>query len=183
MRILLAILLLGSLWLSGIPNAQAEIAQTALSRQSFLDGRVSLLVPRSFRRLSAADIRRKYPGRNRPPVVLADRSTQVNIAVNYSPFRMKAADLPRYVQQLRAAVRRRSKDAKVLVADTIRISGREFMRFHLETQSSGTRIDNYIVATVLAGRLLLVTFNSTIAKRAIWSAQRERIIRSIRVPG
>jgi len=159
----------------------SEVAEANLVRRAYFDGRVSILVPRDFRRMSAEDLRLKYPGRDRPSIVLTDPSTEVDVGFSHTSHPMTRDELPIYAARLRDAVRQRLPNARIFRADVSDIAGRLFMIFHMETQAKDTRIDNYLVATDMGGSMLVITFNSTVSRRAAWTGVRDRIIRSIRV--
>jgi len=159
----------------------SEVAEANLVRRAFFDGRVSILIPRDFRRMSAGDVHRKYPGRDRPKIVLTDPSTEFDVGLSHTRHPITRDDLPNYVARLRDETRRRLPNARILRADVSDIAGRRFMIFHMETQAKDTRLDNYLLATDMGGSMLVIIFYTTVSKGAAWTGVRDRIIQSIRV--
>ncbi len=186
MRRPLVFALLGAVLAQTGDGFAAEAAKPPeLVRRAFLGGRVSVLVPRSFRVLSAAEIRRSYPRGNQPDAVIADRTPLFDIAIKHTALPMKPGGLSGFLDRLRKGLTKPGSKVRIIRLTMAEWAGRPFMLAFLERPNrarvGARRMDNYTVGTVLDGRLLLIGFNSGIEKRAAWAAARDRMIRSIRV--
>jgi hypothetical protein len=166
-------------------SAAEKAAPSELIRRTFLGGRVSMLVPRSFRTLSAGEIRLSYPGGNPPESVIIDRTPLFDIAIKHTAVPMKPSGLSEFLDRLRQGIAKPGSEVRIVRLAIAQWDGRSFMLAFLErpnrSRFGARRMDNYTVGTVLDGRLLLIGFNSDVSKRAMWAAVRARMIRSIRV--
>lgn len=184
MRIALAIVMLSTALVSHAVPAD-EVAQAAMARRTFLSGRVSLLVPQDFRVLSPAEIRRSHPGNDRPDVVIADPGRTISIILKHTALPIEAGGLQAFLGRLREGLPKRQPTARIIRLAMDKWGGRSFMLAFLErpvpSGQGGRRIDSYTVGAALKGDLLLIAFNSDVAKRPVWSAVRDRMIHSIRV--
>ena len=182
-RIALAIVMLGTAVVTAAVSAD-EVAQVSMVRRTFLNGRVSMLVPQDFRVLSPAEIRRSYLGNDRPDVVIADPGRAISIVFKHTALPIKAGGLQEFLGRLRKGLPKRQPKARIIRLAMAKWGGRSFMLAFLErpapSRRGGRRIDSYTVGTALSGDLLLIAFNSDVAKRPLWSAVRDRMIRSIR---
>jgi hypothetical protein len=186
MRILLAIAMLGAALMPATTAALAdEISQSELVRRTFLGGHVSMLVPRKFRILSAAEIRRQSWWKVPPDAVITYKWPLIDIIFQHTVLPMKPGGLREFLDSLRAAMPKYHPKGRIIRAEMARWAGRSFALFYRELPSryrvGSKRLDNYTVATVLDGRLLLIAFTSDISQRPVWAATRDRMIRSIRV--
>jgi len=184
MRGLFAVTMLGSALMFGAASAD-EVAQAELVRRIFLGGRVSMLVPRDSQVFSVAEIRRSHPGSDLPDLVITDRGRAISITLKHTALPMKPGGLREVLDRLREGLPKHQPKARIIRMAMANWGGRSFMLAFLErpapSPQGGRRIDNYTVGTVLRGGLLLIAFNSDVAKRPVWSAARDRMIRSIRV--
>jgi hypothetical protein len=186
MKIILAVAMLVAALMPGTTALLAdEVAQTELARRTFLGGRVGMLVPRSFRILSPAEIRRAYLNRSPPDAAIIDKGHLFDIAIEHTAVPMEPGGLSEFLDRLREGLPKRRPKARIIRLAMIRRDGRSFALAFLEkpgpSRFGSGRVDSDTVGTILSGRLLLIAFNSDVSKRAVWAAARDRMIRSIRV--
>ena len=86
-------------------DALIDVGAEILERRTLLDGKLSLLVPRSFTEMGPVMLQVKYPSQNRPSLVLTNESGAINVAINYTSNRVKQKDLPAAFNVIRAQLR------------------------------------------------------------------------------
>jgi len=160
----------------------ALAADEELKPRTLLDGKVTMLVPASFTVMSDGDRTTKYPGTNRPALVLTDATTTVNIAFGVQPMEMRPEQLRRYLEAARHNLP--THEGVTLNSSGIRtIHGREFMVVDMDTANSDGVARNIMAMTPFSGHALLVSYNCMVSRDAECGALGLRLIESIKVSG
>lgn len=160
----------------------APVRSSAEMRQvTLFDGALSIDIPTTLEPMSDKLRRLKYPGANRPPIAYADENGTVTVAINFTDYPAPPAHLPEIKEHMQATLETRFPSARWYSAELAEINGAEFFMLHLESPAIDTKINNRLVGASLNGRLLLVTFNTTVELQDIWEPIGAEIIQSIRL--
>jgi len=162
------------LWLPG--SFAAELTKT-----SVLNGKVALLIPQEFGLMSEDMKQRKYPSQARPPIVYTNAATTINVAINHTSGEMPEASMPVLRSYLDGVLKNQYPTATWLRSEAVSRNGRTLVFYDFRAPALDTTIRNIMVAASLEGRLLLVTFNCTIAEEEEWESLGKRIIDSIEI--
>jgi len=165
--------------------ALAAVSATAtpnLAKRALLDGKLSLLVPASFKHMSEEMLRVKYPSERRPTTVLTNPEGTVNVAVNHTQNSLRPAQLSEAHAAMDQMFRNMYPSAKWNQSEVVTINGRQFFVLDLRTPAIDTEIRNIMGGTSLDGRFLIITFNCTRELEPEWEAAGRRIIESASLP-
>ena len=160
-------------------DALVDMGTETLERRSLLDRKLSVLVPRSFTEMGPVMLQAKYPSQNRPSPVLTNESGAVNIAINYTNSRVKPKELRAAFNVIRAQLRNAYPTAQWYTSELTTIHGQAFFRMDFRTPAVDTEVRNIMVGTILEGRLLLISFNTTRELEDTWAPIGEAIVASI----
>ena len=171
-------------WLGLLVAAQMSapvgaIAAEALEAREFLGGKLSMLVPASFKVMSDEMRRSKYSGDKPPTLVLTDKSNSTDITFHHTPAKMTLEALPEFGSALRQAY----PDAKFHSSGSRTINGSEFFKIDLETQSPDGRVRSVVAITAMQGRLLLVSYNCLVSREPKCWHLGHQLIESIKLKG
>jgi hypothetical protein len=155
--------------------------ELALAQQSVLDGRVSLLIPATFKPMSEEMLRTKYPSERRPTLVFTNERGTVNIALNHAKGHMPANQLAAFHASMEGSFKKLYPSAEWFRSEVRKINGRDFFVMELRTPAIDTEIRNIMLGTSLEDRLLLISFNVTTELEGEWLPTANRIIESVRV--
>lgn len=157
-------------------SAQAE----ELRERVALNGRVTLLAPGNFTPLPENLLKSKYPSEWRPSEVLSNESGSVNLAFNHA-----SGEIPDDVDVLREGLsepfHKIYAEAEWLRDEVVEVNGRKFVQFEMITRSLDGDIHNILYMTPLDGRLLLISFNTTMDEAPRWLEIGRRMLQSIKI--
>ena len=158
----------------------ADSPHVVLDRQSFLSGRIQLLVPKAFSRLSPSSLRRDYPPDRRPTLVLSNAERTVNVAVTHATTPLLPNELSVAHAAFEQMVRELYPSAAWQRSEEVTVNGRRFFAVDVRT-ASPTRIRTLMLGTSLERRFLLVSFSCLEPLESSWIPIGERMLQSIRV--
>ncbi len=164
---------------TAVPLVETTVGSVVLVPQTVLDGKVQLLVPKTFTVMSEAMKATKYPAGNRPTLVFTNDEGTVNLALNHTKNPMKPSQLPDFHRSMATQFRPVAQDW--LSSELLTING--VLQFELDFRSRAidTVIRNKITGMSLNDRLLLIALNATQAEEANWEKPFATILRSIKV--
>jgi hypothetical protein len=159
------------------PAIRAEVP--ALVVKPLIGGKVSILVPDSFKPMTPEQLLEKYTRPNPPSLVYANEPANVSIAIDHTSFQVKADQLPEALSQMKAGMQQQIPNATWFRSELTKINGRNFALMELRTPSADGEVRNIMAATSLEDRLMIVSFNVTTALEAEWLPTGNKIIQSI----
>jgi hypothetical protein len=152
-----------------------------LITRSALNGKVTLLTPKSFGPMPKAILEAKYPSSRRPTEVLSDSTGGVSLAFNHTRNPLT----PDQVQEAHASMSKMFHNmypsAKWIRDETMDRNGHNFMVFELVTPAVDTKIHNIMYGTSVDNRLLLISFNTTLEQSGQWLPIGKKIMESISI--
>ena len=157
--------------------AHAEVP--ALQQASVLGGKVKILLPSDFKPMNEALLLFKYPRGKPPGLAYTNERATINVAFEHTGQEASAKILAQARAQMSATYRSIFPSAEWFRDELREINGRPFVLLELRTPAIDTWVRNIIVATILDGRVLLVSFNVTRELEGQWLATGNRIIESI----
>lgn len=152
-----------------------------LASRTVLDGRVTLLVPAGFERMSQEMLTAKYPRQQPPKLVLTNADGSVNIAFRHTPMPASSDKLPAIHAMVEQALEQQFPTAEWRSSEISERDGMRFFKLDFMTPAIDTDIRNIMFGTPLDGRMLLISFNCTRELDARWAPYGHRIINSITV--
>ncbi len=166
---------------ASLASLDVHAGDGGLARADVLGGKVSILLPQSFKPMSADHLARKYPNANRPSLVYTNEAMNINVALDHTVHAVTAAQLAAAYEQVAAGFRSTYPKATWFRSGLRDINGRRFFLMEVRTPAIDTEVRNIIVGTSLDDRLLMISFNATKALEKEWMPIGNRIIESIRV--
>jgi hypothetical protein len=152
-------------------------AADALQQKTLLDGKVTMLVPASFSKLSDEARRIKYPGTNAPSLVLSNFAGDVNIALDHKSVELK----PEQLKDLESGFRQQMAGATINASGIRTINGHQFVVFDMDTPAQDGTIHNLIAMTSHDGRMLVVSYNCSLTKDSACGALGTQLVGSIKL--
>lgn len=150
-----------------------------LELKTLFDGKVEILLPKSFEIMKEALLKVKYPSERRPTLVYTNESTTVNIAFNHITSKATQQALEQYRNVLAATFKNNYPDAAWEANEIRTINNRKVGVIIVTTPAIDTKIYNQIFFTDVDDRLLIGTFNCTIKEKEAWKATAEKILNSL----
>lgn len=163
------------------PLVAQTISGIELEPRTVLDGRVSLLAPKSFVEMSRELLEAKYPMARRPQFVLTNEAGSVNLAFNQTKTPLTVATFQTTVPQLEQAFRGLDKSTDWIGKSQMTIAGAPWFTFEFRSAAVDTTIHNLLIGGILENRLLLVAFNATESEETLWMPVANAIAKSLRV--
>jgi hypothetical protein len=154
------------------PTAHAE---ESLASRNLMGGRLTMLVPTSFKLLTDAEKRVKYPGANAPADVLSSADTTANIAFDHKPLAFKPEEVPK----LEPAVRAQLAGAKVNSAGMRKLGSTDFLLFDADTPAPDGTIHNLLAFASVDDRLFVVSYNCLVSRDPACGELGKKLIDSI----
>jgi hypothetical protein len=164
-----------------IISALAAFVFIDLEKRILIDDRIEILVPRDFKEMSKELISIKYPGNNRPKLILRDAAGTTNIAFNLLENRAESTMIETYQDLFTAAYKNKFSSATWISEDVTRINGRKVGFIKLITDGLDQEIFNYLFFTDSNGKLLPGTFNCLEKDMETWQPLSEQIVNSLKV--
>lgn len=160
--------------------AQAQ-QDTALVQHTALGGKVAIMAPAGFARMSPEMLAAKYPTQRPPTEVLANDRGTISIAFNHT----QQAMTPAQVREAHGALDRQIKAtiprARWNRSEVVRRGDRDVAVLDFWSPTADGEVRNIMVVSSVDGRGMIVSFNVTRELEAQWGAIGERIMNSIRV--
>ena len=175
MRLLTKLTFIPLLMVLGTVSAAAQ----ELASRTFLDGRVTLLIPVGFEPMAEEMLELKYPSGRRPTLVFTNPAGSVNVALNHTQNVASDADIPSLHRSMERVLRRIHPTAEWHDSKTGHRNGMHYFLLDFVTPALDTDIRNMIFATPLDGRMLLISFNCVVDLQLRWVPFGQEIIESI----
>lgn len=156
-------------------------AGPALQNRALLDGKVSILMPATFAPLSPEMLARKYPRPQPPQVAYSNPETTVNVTIGHTPHQIAPEQLAAAREQMEAGMKSMMPAAKWYQSQMTTLNGRAFFLLDFQSPAPDVDVRNIVVGTSLEGRLLLISFNTTVPLEKEWLPVGRQIIQSIKV--
>jgi hypothetical protein len=154
----------------------------ALERTTVLGGKLSLLIPEGFEQMAKLKIAERYRIKGRRPTeVYGNREGTINLALRHSNSEVPADSMKALRRTFDDMLSGPQVNRYSSRLDTI--DGRESVIVEMETPSVEGVIFNYMFATSVDGRLLMVTFNCPDEVRSSWESIVHDMIGSVRFTG
>jgi hypothetical protein len=155
-------------------STTAQAAESLASR-NLMGGRLTMLVPTSFRLLTDAEKRAKYPGANAPASVLSSADTTVNIAFDHKPIAFKPEDISKLEQDVRAKLAAGALNS----AGRKKLGGTDFVVFGTDTDAPDGTISNLMAFASVDDRLFVVSYNCLVSRDPACGDLGKKLIDSI----
>ncbi|MFT3945389.1 MAG: hypothetical protein QM763_00330 [Agriterribacter sp.] len=152
-----------------------------LEKRSLLDNKVEILMPKDFTAMSQENVLKKYPGANRPKLVLTDESTTVNLAFSVLENPADSSTIEAYRDAIKKSYKARFPTATWVSDGVTRINGKNVGYIKVIIEATDQKIFNYLFMTDSGGKLLLGTFNCLEKDMKSWLPVSEEIINSLKV--
>jgi len=167
------------------PDLHAEFVQIGDEPYSFeetecLDGKINLMLPRTFKPMSPQMLELKYPSQNRPKWVYTNADGTINVAVNHTTNRLPQEDLPLFKQSMIQILRQTQKLTKWYGDHDRKIDDRDVAICEFLTPVVNANLYHFMLFTSLEDRALMCTFNCTDREMEDWQPIASAIMNSIR---
>lgn len=152
-----------------------------LVSRTVLNGKVTLLTPKSFGPMRKELLEMKYPMSRRPSEVLADSTGGVTLAFNHTKTPMTQEQVVEAHQGISKMFHNMYPSAKWIRDETFKKDGINYLVLELITPAIDTKIHNIIYGTSVDNRFLLIAFNTTIEQSKEWLFVGKQIMSSIEI--
>jgi len=150
-----------------------------LIEKSILDGKGTALLPSDFELMSEEMLRKKYPQTSRrPSEVYTDYKAEINVIFDHTRDQVSLEGLES-VKDRMVGQFSQIPGMNLLNHQMRAINGREFFVVEFISPALDTEVYNLMFGTSYEGRLLMGTFNCTVANRPDWEWVGKKIVNSI----
>lgn len=155
-------------------------AQIKLAKQSFLKGKLELLIPADFKPMSQEMINAKYPNRTQQPdAVLTDADGTVNVIISYLPQHIEATQMTQFKDFQLNNLKKSRPDGEWQGDGVKKVNGKNVGYIKFMIKAVDQKVFNYMFFTNLDGRVLLMNFNCTETLLPDWKDAAESIVSSV----
>lgn len=152
-----------------------------LIKRTALNGKVTLITPKSFSPMAKDLLEMKYPHSRRPTEVLSDSTGGVSLAFNHTKNPLSSSQIKRAHASMSKMFHNMYPSAKWIRDKVINMNGKNFMVFEIITPAMDTQIHNIMYGTSVDNRLLLIAFNTTVEQSKQWLPIGKKIMKSISI--
>jgi len=142
-----------------------------------LDEKVLFSKPVNFSPMSKKMVGLKYPYSNQPNEVLSDSTGSVSLAFSYTTNKVETGDF----EVLRTVFEKTYSTAQWIRSEISDQNGSTFIVLEFISTAIDTQIHNIIYATSVKGRMLIISFNTTLDKVDKWLPVGKKIMSSISI--
>lgn len=160
-----------------------SFGQNDLQPQSFLNDKISLLVPPNLRKMTDEEFKIKYPNPNsKPSLVLTDNNGEVNLVISHlQQYDLQDEQLEAFKNMQIEAMKKKYPEMEVLSDGVETINGKKMAYIKAMTPARDMQTYNYFNFTHLGGKLLLVSFNCSEKLKADWEKPADKIMTSLTI--
>jgi len=157
--------------------------QDSLLSQYFLDGKLEILVPSSFHKMTTEEFLYKYPKRNQKvSVILTDSTLEANLLINHMvEYDMSDDSVYKFKDIQLKKIKNKFPTAIFLEDNTRVMHGKNVAFLKVITPADDTPVFNYFFITNLQGKVLLLAFNCIETKRNVWETIGDQIFSSLKL--
>lgn len=137
--------------------------------REFLDGQLQLYMPNDWTNLSPEMAKIKYPQENRPPLIISDSTTAINLTINYIATQLNSEDINPFADRTKNTINKLFK-AQFLEEGLVenKESGIVAKWYDFISPGIDENLYNLVVCTSLEKRALLLTFNCFAKQQERW---------------
>jgi len=150
-----------------------------LERKALLDGRLSMLLPKSFTLMGEEMLRLKYPSERRPTVVYTNEAGSVNIGINFTTNPLQQGELKELQEAMDTMFHNMYPSATWFESDTKSVNGREWLILDFRGPAMDTEIRNIMMGISSEGRALFVSFNAVKSLEETWLEPAKAMLQSL----
>lgn len=150
-----------------------------LKEKKVLMGKLSVLLPETFRLMNIQEIKSKYPNGNPPTEVYTSTDLSANIGFNYTSNQLKDDQVIQAFPQIVKQFETLYPSAKWYRKEVAKINGKNFIFIELMIPSIGSNYYNFMSFTSVNDRLLISSFNCPASKQLEWNTTAYNIMKSI----
>lgn len=146
-----------------------------------LDGKVTILAPKTFSPMPDNMIEIKYPNSRRPTEVLSNETGSVTLAFGHTKIPMRPDQITEVHQLISKGFHNMYPSATWLRDDIIEQNGSKFIVLELITPALDSQIHNIMYGTSVNDHFLMVSFNTTVKQSEEWLPIGRQIMASLTV--
>jgi len=156
-------------------------ASPRLNEATALGGKVLYSKPVNFAPMSKEMVDLKYPSLNQPDEVLSESTGAVSLAFSYTDNKVEVTDFEVFKTILKKSFSNLYPTAQWKRNEIINQNGSTFIVLEFTSTAIDTQIHNIMYGTSVNGRLMLISFNTTIEKVNKWLPVGKKIMSSVSI--
>jgi hypothetical protein len=157
------------------------LLEIELEKRSLLDNKIEIRVPKEFVEMPKEMVAIKYPGQNKPKLILTNEATTTNLAFSLTSSEANPGLIKTYKDLFVQTYKTSFPSATWLSEGITEINGKQVGYLKLITEAADQKIFNYVFFTDLEGKLLIGTFNCVEKDMKVWQPVGEEMVESLRV--
>ncbi|HOV26445.1 MAG TPA: hypothetical protein PK566_08825 [Pseudobacteroides sp.] len=164
---------------TGMININGEDIE--FHEKTLLDGKINIILPKSFSEMSPEIASIKYPSERRPKLIYTNESTSINISFNHTSTEVLDKNMYRFKDAMLQIVKKMQPAATWLEDGVEQINGRNIVYFDFLTDAIDGKIYNFTFIAELEGRALICSFNCTEEEMKQWKQVARGIMETLKV--
>lgn len=158
---------------------ETENGMVEIEQRSVLSDKVTLLIPKDYKEMSAEAAKIKYPQERRPTYILTNSEGSINVAFSKTISEATENDITEYAAYFKELFSNLYPSATWYSSGIEIINGKNIGKIELLTPAVDGNIYNLVLFAELEGKLLLVSFNCTEKYMKDWQPIANDIMKSI----
>ncbi|ARU58967.1 hypothetical protein OLMES_4980 [Oleiphilus messinensis] len=144
-----------------------------------LNGKATIRIPSLLSVMPKAMLSEKYPGIEAPVEAYSDFSGSVSIALSFTDNQVSEQNIPQAKIAFSRLFRQLYPSADWIRDEIIEQNGRQYIVLEMITPAKDAKIHNLMYGISLEGRLLMVSFNTTLDLADTWLRLGEQSMQSL----
>jgi len=150
--------------------------------RQFVDGRITMMVPKGFKEMAPEIAKIRYPMEQRPETILTDAAVSVNILFKYYEDQDMSGDEAEMVRDsVFSIIKRMNPGIKPQSTGVELISGKNVAYIEYSNQAMDGKLYNLTSFLEVGGKTLMLSFNCLTKSMKYWQKPAFEMMRSIQV--
>lgn len=150
-------------------------------KRSLFNGRIKMVLPKSFELMDSETASIKYPFEKRPNPIFTDDTITKNILFNYIDSELNEDEMAEFTDSMKVALEKMQPGAIWFEDGVEKIDGKKIGYFQLVTQALDANVFNFMFFAELDGKVLMCTINCLEEDMENWKLIAGEMMRSFEV--
>lgn len=157
-----------------------NFSQAKLDKVSFINNKVTILVPAGFVKMSDEMWTLKYHNIPRPELVLTDLDGEVNLLASLTPQSANESQLLEFKNFQLNNIKKRP-DVNILSSGINIVNGKKVSYIKFISEAVDQNVFNYYFFTIYNGKVLFFSFNCIEKLEKDWEKSADEIVASLKI--
>lgn len=143
---------------------------------TFMDGRLTIEIPETFRPMTEKELEIKYPGKSRPGIAYTASSIAINLTATHTNEALLPSQIYQYHKLFEQEMKRTFPQSKWISNVEVRVDDQDCWLSQFRNQLIDMEVYNMVLGTSVNNRLMLITFTMPQSLEGVWIPMAEEIL-------